>query len=137
MNETKPTAESVAAGIIAEIRKDEALMACKNFAELRNHCVANTLRSAKEVLAAEGLEKGHEILTAAQTEVNLWLVANAIECRPHWNSVDMDVESHSAAFLLKHGREASWEAEESVCDELWFDDIYLKIRSAVKTKTGK
>ena len=74
---------------------------------------------------------------AARDEVNLWLVANSIKCLPHWDSIDMNVESHSAAFQVKHGRRADWDKEEEICDKLWFDEIYLKIRALVKERTGK
>ncbi|NBB78133.1 MAG: hypothetical protein GVY36_01600 [Verrucomicrobia bacterium] len=47
------------------------------------------------------------VLSAAQAEVNPWLVAHTIPCQPHFDSVDMDVESHSAAFRIRHNREAN------------------------------
>jgi hypothetical protein len=49
----------------------------------------------------------------------------------------MDVECHSAAFKIGHGRQADWDEEEAVCDELWFDEIYLKIRALVRERTGR
>ncbi len=137
MDNNKYTAEFVTESIIAEIKNNEVLMACKSFVELHEHCDANTLGCSEELLEAEGMEKALDILNAAQSDVNLWLIANSIEYQPHWNSIDMNVESHSAAFKVKHGRQADWNAEESICDELWFDDIYLKIRAMVNERTGK
>ncbi|MCH8540850.1 MAG: hypothetical protein LAT58_08790 [Opitutales bacterium] len=137
MKKREYSTESIAASIIAEIKKDEALLACKNFAELHEHCDANTLGCQEELFETEKTEKALELLNAAQNEVNLWLVANSIECLPDWDSVDMNTECHSAAFKVKHGRQADWYNEEEVCDQLWFDDIYLKIRAMVKERTGK
>lgn len=131
------TVAYVVESIIAEIRNDPVLLVCKSFSELHEHCDANTLGCQEALFEELGLENALPILNAAQSEVNLWLVANTIECQPHWDSVDMDVESHSAAFKIKHGRQANWYAEESVCDELWFDEIYRKIRAMVKERTGK
>jgi hypothetical protein len=137
MKDLKHTAESIANSIIAEIKKDEVLMACKSFSELHDYCDANCLGCSEELLDVMSLEEAIPILNAAQNEVNLWLLANSIECQPHWDSVDMDVESHSAAFKIKHGRQADLNKEESLCDELWFDEVYLKIRALVKERTGK
>jgi hypothetical protein len=44
------------------------------------------------------MERAIPVLSAAQAEVNLWLAAHSIPCQPHFDSVDMDAESHSAAF---------------------------------------
>ncbi len=137
MIDEKHSAESIAAGIIAEIKSDETRMECKNLDELQNHCGATILNGTKEFVEAVGIERAQEIMNAAKSEVNLWLVAKAIECKPHWNSVDMDAESHSAAFQIKHNRRANWETEETLCDELWFDDTYRKIRLLVEERTGK
>jgi hypothetical protein len=83
------------------------------------------------------MERAIPVLSAAQAEVNLWLVAHSIPCQPHFDSVDMNVESHSAAFRIRHCREANWLEEEALCDEMWGDPIYLKIRALVKERTGK
>jgi len=77
------------------------------------------------------------VLNAAQAEVNLWLAGHSIACQRHFDSVDMDAESHSAAFRIRHGRQANWLEEAALCDELWGDPIYLKIRALVKERTGK
>ncbi|NBB77926.1 MAG: hypothetical protein GVY36_00510 [Verrucomicrobia bacterium] len=82
------------------------------------------------------MERALPILNAAQAEVNLWLVAHSIPCQPHFDSVDMDVESHSAAFRIRHGRVANWMEEADVCDELWGDPIYLYHFSKVFAATG-
>jgi hypothetical protein len=74
MGEKKYTAEYVAATIIAEIKTDEVLMACKNFVELHEHCDANMLGCSEELLEAVGTERALVILNAAQNEVNLWLI---------------------------------------------------------------
>lgn len=70
-------------------------------------------------------------------DLALRLIGKSIKTRPCWDSTDMNVECHSAAFKIKHGRKANWDTEEALCDELWFDDIYLKLRAIVKERTGK
>jgi hypothetical protein len=89
------------------------------------------------LVEAVGLHNALPILNDAQDAVNLWLVANSIECQPHWLPVDMDVESLSAAFEIKHGRRGDCAKEEALFEEMWFDDIYLKIRAMVRERTGK
>lgn len=84
-----------------------------------------------------GMKWALPILKDAQHEVNLWLVANSIECQPHWDSIDMNVESFGEAFKVKYGRFPDVYAEEAFCDEFWFDPIYLKIRALVKERTSK
>ena len=69
--------------------------------------------------------------------MGLWLVANSIERRPEWDSVDMNVESNSAGFHFKYGRYPAWDEEETFCDEFWLDPVYLKIRAMVRERTGK
>ena len=137
MKDNKYTVESVTASIIAEIKNDDVLVACKNFAELHDHCDANMLGCSEELLETEGTERALAILNPAQNEVNLWLIGMSIKLQPQLDSIDANVECHSAAFRIKHGREADWNTEEAVCDELWFDDIYLKLRAIVKERTGK
>jgi hypothetical protein len=74
---------------------------------------------------------------AERKEVALRLICDSIKVHPEFDSTDMNVECHSAAFKIKHGRQADWDTEEAICDELWFDDIYLKLRALVKERTGK
>jgi len=133
------TVEYVASSIITDIKSCKILKVCKNFKMLHDHCDANVLGCSEELLDAMDTEKAIDILNAAQSEVNLWLIANSIanQIQPQWDSTDVNVECHSAAFKIKHGRNANWDIEEAVCDELWFDTIYLKLRVIVKTKTGK
>jgi hypothetical protein len=105
--------------------------------ELHDHCDANCLGCQEELVDELGLEKALPILNAAQEEVNLWLVANSIEYHPHFCSIDMNVESHSEAFNVKHGRYPDIEEDGEACAELFFDPIYLKIRAWVRERTGK
>jgi len=137
MKNNRTSVESVAASILEDIKKDPVLLACKSFVELHEHCDANTLGCQEELFEAVGLQNALPILNDAQHEVNLWLVANSIECQPHWLPVDMDVESLSAAFKIKHGRRGNCEKDEALFDEMWFDDVYLKIRAMVRERTGK
>ena len=109
---------------IEAIRTEPVLMACKSFPELHEHCDANTLGCQEELLDVYDLKNALPILNAAQDEVNLWLVANSIPCQPHWDSTDMNVESHSAGFKVKYGRVPNWDTEAALCDEFWFDEIY-------------
>jgi hypothetical protein len=137
MKSSKNTTISIAESIISEIKNNPDLAACKNFEELCYHCSSNTPGCSEQLVELVRLENPHLVLDAVQREVNLWLVANSIECYPHWDAIDMNVESHSAAFKVRHGRQANWDKEEEVCDQLWFDEIYLKIRALVKERTGR
>lgn len=131
------TVESVAATIIEEIKSDKTLLACKSFVELHDHCDANCLGCQEALLEELGMQGALPILNAAQHEVNLWLVANSIQCHPDWLPIDMHVESLSAAFEVKHGRPGDIEADKELYDQMRFDEIYLKIRAMVKELTGK
>jgi hypothetical protein len=79
----------------------------------------------------------YEDQQTARDELDLKFISESIKVQSHWDSIDIDVECHSAVFKIKHGREADWNTEEAVCDELWFDGIYLKLRAIVKETTGK
>lgn len=48
-----------------------------------------------------------------------------------WDDTDRFVECHSAAFLIIHGREADWNEEEELCEEVEESDTYAKIRAIV------
>ena len=137
MNNHDYTVEHITKTIVEEIKKDPVLLACKSFVELHEHCDANTLGRQEALFDELGTKRAIPILNDAQHEVSLWLVANSIECQSHWDSIDMNVECHSAAFSVKHGRQADWNREESLCDELWFDEVYSKIRALVKERTGR
>jgi hypothetical protein len=73
MNEDKYTVAYVANSIIAEIKKDEVLMACKSFSELHDYCDANCLGCSEELLDVFEFERAIKLLNAAQTEVHRWL----------------------------------------------------------------
>jgi hypothetical protein len=62
----EPTPEEVAETILADIRQDEQLAACKTFAELGDHCDHNMLGCSALLLETFGMEKTIEILNAAQ-----------------------------------------------------------------------
>jgi len=131
------TVEFVALSIIEDIQKDPTLLACKRFPELHDHCDANCLGCQEKMVDKIGLHRALPILKDAQHEVDLWLVAHSIPCRPEWDSVDMTVESHSEGFKFKYGRYPRWDQEEAFCDEFYFDPIYIKIRAMVRDRTGK
>jgi hypothetical protein len=70
---TPPTAEEVAASIIAEIKEDETLLGCGSFSELDDHCDANMLGCSADLLYMMSCNDAIDILNPAQDMVNEWL----------------------------------------------------------------
>ena len=68
-----PTAQEVADTIIAEIKTHPELMACSSFSELHDHCDANVLGCAEELLDLTGMSTAIDILNEAQTVVTAFL----------------------------------------------------------------
>jgi hypothetical protein len=123
--------------IIQDIKKNPALLACKSFPELHDHCDANSLGCIEEMFKEIGVKRALPIFNDAQYEITLWLIANSIDCQPHFCSIDMNVESHSEGFKFKYGRYPMVDEEEAFFEEFWFDPIFLKIREMVRKRTGK
>lgn len=71
---TPPTAEEVAASIIAEIEEDKTLLACTSFGELHDYCDANMLGNSAELLYMMSCNDAIDILDPAQDLVNEFLV---------------------------------------------------------------
>ena len=86
---------------------------------------------------AVGMARALPILNAAQSEVNLWLVTNSIPDHPNFDSVDMDVESVSAAFFVKYSRYGNCMEDQKIYNPMWCDEIFLKIRALVRERTRK
>jgi hypothetical protein len=70
---TPPTAEEVAASIIAEIEGDETLLDCGHFSELHDHCDANMLGCSSELLYMMSCSDAIDILGPAQNLVSDFL----------------------------------------------------------------
>lgn len=68
------TVEYVTDTIIADIRKDPTLLACKSFPELHDHCDANCLGCQEALVDELGIYWALPILNDAQHKVSLWLV---------------------------------------------------------------
>lgn len=75
-SQTKYTPAFVAGTMLAEIVRYPRLAACRTFSELHDHCDANCLGCAEEMLDAMPMSDAIDILNAAQGIVEATLKAS-------------------------------------------------------------